>query len=77
MTFNGYRASKAAGGGLYNGYQTPRAKQEWAVGSVVNVGFLKGLQIVAKEGAEFKLRHTSTGRRYSFVPHMGLSAEAA
>jgi len=71
--WNGYRASRSAGGGANNGYVAPKAKQVWAVGETVNVGFLKGLLIVAKEGNIFRLK-ASTGRSYTFEPHVGLSA---
>lgn len=70
--FNGYRASRAAGGGLYNGYSTPKAKQDWSVGSVVNVGFLKGLTVLAKENGIYSLKQTATGKNYTFEPHVGL-----
>lgn len=73
MAFTGYRAGRVAGGGLYNGYVTPKAKQEWTIGAVVNVGFIKGLTVISKVGAEFRLRQESTGREYAFEPHMGIS----
>lgn len=70
--FNGYRASKAAGGGLYNGYSTPKAKQDWSIGSTVNVGFLRGLIVLAKEAGVYRLKQNSTGKNYTFQPHVGL-----
>lgn len=73
MAWNGYRTAKAAGGGLYNGYVTPRAKQEWATGNIVNVGFVKGLTVGEKVNGAWMLTQESTGRRYSFEPHLGLS----
>lgn len=71
--FNGYRAGRVAGGGLYNGYATPKAKQVWEIGAVVNVGFLKGLLIVAKEDTVYRLQAAS-GKAYTFQPHLGLCA---
>lgn len=69
---NGYRMSKAAGGGLYNGYATPKAKQAWTVGSVVNVGFVRGLMVLAHRGGSYQLQNIANGRKYSFTPHTGL-----
>jgi hypothetical protein len=43
-----YRVGRVGGGGLYNGYAAPRAKQRWEVGQVVNVGFIKGLVVKAR-----------------------------
>lgn len=73
MAWNGYRASKVAGGGLYNGYVTPKAKQPWAIGMRVNVGFLKGLLITNKVDGIWKLVNETTGARYEFQPHLGIS----
>lgn len=72
-TFNGYRASKLAGGGLQNGYHTPRAKQEWSIGAMVNVGFVKNLMVLSKDGAVWTLKQIATGRDYTFEPHLGLT----
>ena len=72
MAWNGYRTSKIGGGGSLNGYIAPRAKQEWAIGSVVNVGFVKGLRVVSKVNGAFRLVQDATGRAYSFEPHIGL-----
>lgn len=73
-SWNGYRASKAALGGLQNGYVTPRAKQDWAPGDVVSVGFVKGLEVVEKVDGEYRLWNPANGKKYVFIPHMGLSA---
>lgn len=73
MAWNGYRASRAACGGAYNGYRAPKAKQDWAVGEIVNVGFVKGLMVDRKQADGSYLLHSRTGARYSFQPHMGLS----
>jgi hypothetical protein len=72
--FNGYRTAKVGGGGLYNGYATPKAKQVWSVGLIVNVGFVKGLAILAKEDGVYRLKQVTTGKSYTFEPHMGLCA---
>ncbi len=73
-TFIGYRAPKVAGGGLYNGYSTPRAKQRWEVGQVVNVGFIKGLVVKGRNSdGSYALWQPSTNRRYEFTPHLGIS----
>jgi len=73
--WNGYRKSKAAGGGLYNGYVTPKAKQDWSIGSLVNIGFVKGLEVLSKIEGSYSLRQASTGRDYTFTPHVGLVRE--
>ncbi|MCX7585060.1 hypothetical protein [Phenylobacterium sp. 58.2.17] len=73
-SWNGYRASKTALGGLQNGYATPRAKQAWAPGDVVNVGFVKGLEVVERVGGDYRLWNPANGKKYVFTPHMGLSA---
>ena len=56
-----------------------RAKQSWALGDLVNVGFVRGLEVVAKVATPgdykpdlYALWQPSTGRFYSFVPHNGL-----
>lgn len=58
----------------------PRAKQAWEQGDVVNVGFVKGLEVVAKVATPgdykpdlYALWQPSTGRFYQFVPHNGLT----
>ncbi len=71
--WNGYRVSKLAGGGLQNGYSTPKAKQSWEIGSTVKVGFVSGLEVLSKVDGVYALLQSSTGRRYAFEPHCGLS----
>jgi hypothetical protein len=71
--FVGYRASRLAGGGLYNGYATPKRKQDWSDGETVRVGFLT-LEVVAKVGADYRLWNPLNGKQYTFTPHMGLNA---
>jgi hypothetical protein len=73
MAWNGYRVPKIGGGGSLNGYVAPKAKQEWAIGSIVNIGFVKGLTVLSKTNGIFNLIQASTGRAYTFEPHMGLS----
>lgn len=58
----------------------PRAKQAWEQGDTVNVGFVKGLEVVAKVATPgdyrpdlYALWQPSTGRFYQFVPHNGLT----
>jgi hypothetical protein len=71
--WNGYRASKVAGGGMLNGYATPKAKQDWSIGSFVSVGFLRGLLVMAKSSGTYSLHHIQSGRKYEFTPHLGLT----
>jgi hypothetical protein len=72
MAWNGYRAGRSAGGGALNGYVAPKAKQEWAIGNAVSVGFVKNLLVVSKNGAFYALLQVGTGRWYAFQPHLGL-----
>lgn len=57
-----------------------RAKQAWATGQVVNVGFVKGLVVKEKIATPgdyrpdfYVLWQPSTNRWYSFQPHFGLT----
>lgn len=75
-----YRIGRVGGGGLYNGYAAPRAKQRWEAGQVVNVGFIKGLVVKARvltpgDGRPdiWALWQPSTNRFYQFQPHLGLT----
>ena len=70
-TIQGYRRSRSDLGGLHNGYATPRRTQEWNPGEMVKVGFLT-LEVVERVGGEYRLWNPSTGKKYVFVPHMGL-----
>lgn len=56
-----------------------RAKQSWAEGDTVNVGFVRGLRVVRKVATPgdhrpdlYALQQAATGRWYSFIPHHGL-----
>lgn len=73
--WNGYRASRAAGGGALNGYYAPKRTQVWGIGMRVNVGFLKNLLITSHEPRSniYSLVNEATGARYQFEPHLGLS----
>jgi hypothetical protein len=72
--WTGYRQPRAAGGGGLNGYFAPRAKQQWDIGQIVNVGFVKGLVVKAKAASQgWALWQPATNRFYNFVPHMGLT----
>lgn len=55
------------------------AKQTWNVGDTVKIGFVSGLEVVAKVSTPgdhkpdlYALWQPNTGRFYSFVPHNGL-----
>lgn len=55
-----------------------RSQQIWEIGSKVNVGFLKGLEVIAKiptpgDYAPDAYILTRNESIYSFVPHNGLS----
>lgn len=56
------------------------ARQSWQVGDTVRVGFMSGLEVVAKIPTPgdyapdaYALWQPGTGRFYRFVPHNGLS----
>jgi hypothetical protein len=56
------------------------AKQTWQVGDAVNVGFLKGLEVVKKIPTPgdyapdaYALWQPGTDRFYRFVPHKGIA----
>ena len=57
-----------------------KQKQNWTVGQSVNVGFLRGLVVLARiatpgNGApdEYALADANGARYYRFTPHRGLS----
>lgn len=57
-----------------------RAPQSWEVGDVVSVGFVKGLEVIAKVATPadhrpdlYALWQPEKNRFYQFVPHNGLS----
>jgi hypothetical protein len=57
------------------------ANQNWTIGSTVNVGFLKGLKVLAKiptpgdYAPDAYALQASNGNFYRFVPHNGLTRE--
>lgn len=63
---------------------TQKQKQNWTVGSTVNVGFLRGLRVLARiptpgNGApdEYALVNAAGDRYYRFTPHLGLRGVAS
>lgn len=57
-----------------------KAKQDWRIGQVVNIGFVKGLVVKEKVATPgdylpdlYVLWAPASNRWYSFVPHNGLS----
>lgn len=56
-----------------------RTKQNWGIGSKVNIGFMKGLEVVSMRSEKddlpdiYTLKATS-GKLYEFIPHNGLYA---
>lgn len=50
-----------------------RGRQEWSVGAVVNVGFIKGLTVQEKRHHGWLLQ-SPKGKFYVFEPHMGIYA---
>ncbi len=55
------------------------SSQKWEVGSVVNVGFLGGLTVMAKiptpgdYAPDAYLLRSAKGAEYEFVPHRGIA----
>ena len=54
------------------------SKQNWQVGEIVNVGFLRGLMVTKREptpgdyAPDAYLLVAKTGAQYRFVPHKGI-----
>ena len=70
------RYSRRTGQPVSNG---AAAKQHWAIGDAVRVGFIAGLTVIAKVPTPgdyapdaWVLQQRGTGRIYRFVPHHGL-----
>ena len=53
-----------------NQIHAPR-RQDWSVGEVVSVGFLKNLEVTGKKDGAYTLV-SRKGVRYSFTPHLGI-----
>lgn len=53
-------------------------RQSWEIGEIVNVGFLRGLMVVRKEPTPGDYAPDAyhlvarDGRKYRFVPHLGI-----
>jgi hypothetical protein len=50
---------------------TDMTKQSWVIGQFVNVGFLKGLEVIAKRADGWSLK-SKTGISYIFRPYTGI-----
>ena len=68
--------SKRTGRKISNGAS---AKQSWQIGDTVNVGFVRGLEVVQRVPTPgdfapdaYALWQPTTNRFYRFVPHNGL-----
>ena len=53
-------------------------KQDWSIGKLVNVGFLKGLKVIAYRTEydglpDIYTLEAKNGNLYEFIPHVGLS----
>lgn len=63
----------------HQNYRPAPAKQEWTIGSKVNVGFLKGLTVLEKVptpgdyAPDAYILEAVSGARYEFVPHRGIA----
>jgi hypothetical protein len=56
-----------------------KARQDWQPGEIVNVGFLRGLEVIRKVPTPgdhapdaYVLWQSNTNRFYRFVPHRGI-----
>jgi len=72
---NTYYESKKSG--TNGGYFQGKKSQNWAIGQKVNVGFLKGLEVIKFEAVKDGLPDIYTlrsekGAIYEFIPHNGL-----
>lgn len=61
-----------------NGGYKEKTRQNWEIGQVVNVGFMKGLTVVKVEAIKDGLPDiytltSSKGVSYEFTPHNGLA----
>lgn len=55
------------------------SRQNWKIGELVNIGFMKGLEVIGvravKDGMpDIYTLESSSGKRYEFIPHNGLYA---
>jgi len=53
--------------------------KDWNIGSIVNIGFMRGLKIIAINSEKDRLPdiytlESANGKRYEFIPHNGLFA---
>lgn len=74
MAWQGHRVGRAGCGGALNGYVAKPRQQDWSDGETVKVGFMT-LEVVAKVGSDYRLWNPNSGKKYTFTPHLGLSAE--
>ncbi len=64
---------------MYRNEPHASAKQAWTVGSIVNVGFLKGLTVMERIPTPGDYRPdvyrliSKTGAEYEFTPHFGIA----
>jgi len=73
-----YKASSQWRNAMRYGYHKP-AKQVWAVGQIVNVGFLKNLTVMERIPTPGDYRPDvwrligANGAEYEFTPHCGIA----
>lgn len=72
MTF--YTASHRPAQDRFGNVARPRspARQIWAAGQTVNVGFLKGLTVTGRNSHGEYTLISAKGVRYEFQPHAGI-----
>lgn len=71
-TYHCHRAESAAG--FRNGDGVLKRRQDWTVGAVVNVSFLRGLTVISAPNGrdEHYTLQAVSGARYGFEPHAGI-----
>lgn len=55
------------------------SKQNWSIGSRVNVGFMRGLEVLEVRAVvdglpDIYILRAANGKMYKFIPHNGLEA---
>lgn len=73
LTTTGYtshRAERTAGFKHGNGVR--KLRQDWTIGEMVNVGFLKNLMVVGGNTAIGFDLVARNGSKYRFTPHLGI-----
>ena len=71
--YNCHREERAAG--FKHGAGVRKFRQDWNIGEMVSVGFVRGLMVVRKNADGSFALVSSKGDKYAFQPHRGLFRE--